>query len=41
LNLEIDILKRSKLLEKYITKISFGWDNEQLEDEYLKKLEKS
>ena len=27
------------MLEKYIVKILFGWDNRRFEDEYLKKLE--
>jgi len=29
------------LLEKYITKILFGWNNRNFEDEYLRKLEKN
>jgi len=35
------MLKRSKWLEKYATKILFGWDDRQFEDKYLKKLERS
>ena len=41
LNSEAKIFKRSELLEKYIMKILFGWDNGNFEDEYLKKLERS
>jgi len=41
LNIEAEIFKRSKLLEKYTAKILFGWDNRKFEDKYLKKLEKS
>ena len=33
--------KRGKLLEKYIVKILYGWDNRKFEDEYLKKLERN
>ena len=41
LNLKVEMFKRSKLLEKYIVKILFGWDNGKFENEYLKKLERS
>ena len=41
LNLKVEMFKRSKLLEKYIVKILFGWDNRKFENEYLKKLERS
>jgi len=41
LNLEAEVFKRSKLLRKYIAKISFGWDDRKFKDKYLKKLEKS
>ena len=41
LNLEVEVFKKSKLLEKYIIKILFGWDNRKFENKYLKKLEKS
>ena len=30
-----------KLLEKYIAKILFGWNDRNFEDEYLRKLEKN
>ena len=33
--------RRSKLLEKYIAKLLFGWNDKKFEDEYLKKLEKN
>ena len=41
LNPRADKFKRSKLLEKYIAKLLFGWDDRKFEDEYLKKLEKN
>ena len=41
LNLKVEMFKRIKLLEKYIVKILFGWDNRKFENEYLKKLERS
>ena len=41
LNLEVEAFKRSKLLEKYIAKILFGWDDEKFENKYLKKLERN
>jgi len=34
LNSEADEFKRSKLLEKYIAKILFRWDNRKFEDKY-------
>ena len=30
-----------ELLEKYIAKILYGWDNEKFENKYLKKLERN
>jgi len=36
LNPEAEVFRRSKLLEKYIAKILFGWDNGKFKDEYLK-----
>jgi len=39
LNLKTEVLMRSELLEKYITRILFGWNNGKFEDKYLKKLE--
>ena len=41
LNLEAEILRRSELLEKYIARILFGWNNGKFEDKYLKKLERN
>ena len=41
LNLEAEVFRRSELLEKYIAKILFGWDNRKFKDEYLKKLKRS
>ena len=41
LNLRADEFKRSKLPEKYIAKLLFGWDDKKFKDEYLKKLEKN
>jgi len=41
LNLEAEVFKKSELLEKYMVKILFGWDNGKFEDKYLKKLEKN
>jgi len=32
--------RRSELLEKYTTKLLFGWNDKKFEDEYLKKLER-
>ena len=41
LNPRADEFKRSKLPEKYIAKLLFGWDDRKFEDEYLKTLEKN
>ena len=41
LNPRADEFKRSKLPEKYIAKLLFGWDDRKFKDEYLKKLEKN
>ena len=41
LNPNVEKYRRSELLEKYIVKILFGWNNKKFEDEYLKKLKKS
>jgi len=38
LNLETEVFKRSELLEKYTTKILFGWDDGKFKDKYLRKL---
>jgi len=32
---------QKKLLEKYMAKILFRWNNEKFENEYLKKLERN
>ena len=39
LNPEVEMFKRSELLEKYTAKILFGWNNRKFEDKYLKKLD--
>ena len=36
-----DEYRRMKLLEKYIAKLLYMWDNRKFEEEYLKKLEKN
>ena len=41
LNPRADKFRRSELLEKYMVKILFGWDNKKFENEYLKKLERN
>jgi len=41
LNPRADEFKRSKLPEKYIAKLLFGWDDRKFENEYLKKLGKN
>ena len=41
MNPEAEVFRKSELLEKYIVKILFGWNNRKFEDEYLKKLERS
>jgi len=41
LNPRADEFKRSKLPEKYITKLLFGWDDRKFKNEYLKKLGKN
>ena len=33
--------RRGKLLEKYIAKMLYGWNNKKFEEEYLRKLEKN
>jgi len=40
MNLEVNEFRRSELLEKYMAKILFGWDDKKFEDKYLKKLER-
>ena len=34
MNLKVKIFKRSKLPEKYTTKILFEWDNRKFKDKY-------
>ena len=41
LNSEAEMFKRSELLEKYIVKILFEWNDRKFVDEYLKKSERS
>ena len=41
MNLEAEEFKRSELLEKYIVRILFGWNDKKFKDEYLKKLERN
>ena len=33
--------RRGELLEKYMVKILYGWNNEKFEEEYLRKLERN
>ena len=33
--------RRGNLLEKYTTKMLYGWDNRKFEEKYLKKLERN
>ena len=40
LNPEAEEFKRGKLLERYIAKLLYGWDDKKFDEEYLKKLEK-
>ena len=41
LNVNVEKLRRSKLPEKYIAKVLFGWEDKKFEDEYLKRLERN
>ena len=41
LNSRVDEFKRMELLEKYITKLLYGWDNKKFEEEYMRKIEKN
>ena len=38
---EEENFRREELLEKYIAKILYGWDDRKFENEYLKKLKKN
>jgi len=33
--------RKGKLLEKYMAKMLYGWDDEKYEKEYLRKLERN
>ena len=33
--------EREKLLEKFMTKMLYGWNNRKFKDKYLRKLEKN
>ena len=41
LNPEAEEFKRGELLERYMAKLLYGWDDEKFDEEYLKKLEKN
>ena len=41
LNPEAEEFRRGELLERYIVKLLYGWDNKKFDEEYLKKLEKN
>jgi len=41
LNPEVDKFRRSKLLEKYMAKILFGWDDRKFENKYWKRLKRN
>ena len=38
---EVDEYRRMELLGKYTAKLSYGWDDKEFEEEYLRKLEKN
>jgi len=38
---EVDEYRRMELLEKYMVKVLYGWDDQKFEEEYLNKLEKN
>ena len=40
-NPRVEEYKRNELLEKYMRKLLYSWDNGKFEKEYLKKLEKN
>jgi len=37
LNLELEKFKRGELLEKYMVKLLYGWDDKKFDEEYLEK----
>jgi len=41
INSKTEEFKRMKLLEKYIVKLLYDWDNGKFEKEYLRKLERN
>ena len=41
MNPRVDEFKRMELLEKYIAKLLYRWDDKKFEEEYLKKLERN
>ena len=41
LNPEAEEFKRGELLERYMAKLSYGWDDTKFNEEYLKKLERN
>ena len=41
LNLEVEEFKREKLLERYMAKLLYGWNDKKFDEEYLKKLERN
>ena len=40
-NLRAEEYRRSKLPEKYIVKLLYGWDDRKFKEEYLRKSEKN
>ena len=41
MNPEVEVFKRSELLEKYMVKILFKWNDGKFENKYLKKLKRN
>ena len=41
LNPEVEEFKRGELLERYIAKLLYRWDDKKFDEEYLKKLERN
>ena len=41
LNLKAEEFKRGELLERYMVKLLYGWDDKKFDEEYLKKLERN
>ena len=41
MNPEVEVFKRSELLEKYMVKILFEWNDGKFENKYLKKLKRN